>query len=44
MAAMVKRYALEECELGWQRILGGVRYQMELEEFSGATTLCWPRT
>lgn len=34
MAAMVKRYALEECEPGWQRILGGVRYQMELEEFS----------
>ena len=34
MAAVVKRYALEEYDASWQRILGGVRYQMELEEFS----------
>lgn len=34
MAAVVKRYALEEYQPQWQRMLGGVRYQMELEEFS----------
>ena len=34
MAAVVERYELEDYSPGWQRILGGIRYQMELEEFS----------
>ena len=34
MAAVVERYELEDYSPEWQRILGGIRYQMELEEFS----------
>ena len=34
MAAVVERYELEDYPDQWQRILGGIRYQMELEEFS----------
>ena len=34
MAAVVERYDLQDYDPEWQRILGGIRYQMELEEFS----------
>ena len=34
MQAVVKSYGLEGYEPAWQRILGGIRYQMVLEEFS----------
>lgn len=30
---MVERYGLEEYTLEWQRILGGIRYEMELREY-----------
>ena len=33
MAVLVKEYELEEYPPVWQRILGGIRYQMKLEEF-----------
>lgn len=36
MAAIVRRFELEEYAPIWQRILGGVRYQMMLEEFSSS--------
>lgn len=34
MAAVVERYDLQDYSPEWQRILGGIRYQMQLEEFS----------
>ena len=33
MAVIVEEYELEEYSPVWQRILGGIRYQMRLEEF-----------
>ena len=33
MAQIVEEYELEDYEPKWQRILGGIRYQMKLEEF-----------
>lgn len=38
MAAVVARYKLERYPQQWQRILGGVRYQMEQEGFSNRNT------
>ena len=34
MAKVIDKYDLENEEPRWQRILGGIRYQMQLEEFS----------
>ena len=34
MARIVETYELEEFDPYWQRLIGGVRYQMQLEEFS----------
>lgn len=34
MAKVIEKYGLTEEETEWQRILGGIRYQMQLEEFS----------
>lgn len=36
MAALVRRFGLEGYAPIWQRMLGGVRYQMMLEEFSSS--------
>lgn len=38
MAALVEKYDLQEESPQWQRILGGVRYQMEQEGFSNRNT------
>lgn len=34
MEKLVEEYELTEYELGWQRVLAGIRYQMEQEDFS----------
>ena len=34
MARIVEKYELESFDAQWQRILGGIRYQMQLEDFS----------
>ena len=34
MEKLVARYKLEEYDAEWQRILAGIRYQMQLEDFS----------
>ena len=38
MAALVEKYDLKQEPAAWQRILGGVRYQMEQEGFSNQNT------
>ena len=34
MAKVVQKYDLQDYDATWRRILGGIRYQMQLEEFS----------
>ncbi len=34
MAQVVQKYDLQDYDPAWRRILGGIRYQMQLEEFS----------
>lgn len=36
MAAIVREFGLEDYAPIWQRVLGGIRYQMKLEEFSSS--------
>lgn len=38
MAKLVERYELEDYDPQWQRILAGVRYQMQLEDFSASNS------
>lgn len=38
MAKLVERYELEDWDPQWQRILAGVRYQMQLEDFSASNS------
>lgn len=38
MAKLVERYELENYDPQWQRILAGVRYQMQLEDFSASNS------
>lgn len=38
MAKLVERYKLENYDPQWQRILAGVRYQMQLEDFSASNS------
>lgn len=38
MAKLVERYKLEDYDPQWQRILAGVRYQMQLEDFSASNS------
>lgn len=38
MAKLVERYKLEDYDPRWQRILAGVRYQMQLEDFSASNS------
>lgn len=37
MAALVAQYDLDDYSAEWQRILGGVRYQMQLENFGNSS-------
>ena len=38
MAKLVERYKLEDYDPQWQRVLAGVRYQMQLEDFSASNS------
>lgn len=38
MAKLVERYKLEDYDPYWQRVLAGVRYQMQLEDFSASNS------
>ena len=38
MAKLVERYDLQDYEPYWQRVLAGVRYQMQLEDFSASNS------
>lgn len=36
VAALVEQYKLQDYPAAWQRILGGIRYQMQLEDFGAS--------
>ena len=38
MAKLVERYDLQDYEPYWQRVLAGVRYQMQMEDFSASNS------